>query len=599
MDSTITQPDRTQKSSVHLILMVGITIGLAVGVTGYLVVNWLFNFDDSGFNQIVSDNSNENANTSSVEAAKTEVDWIFKDELRQSELLEVAELLNTLDLHQLLDLTTTSSTQPWTPRLYTIQEMLVELLVQSSPLEAVASLKQFPEHRRRSLLQLVFTHWSKSKLEEAIAAADDLPRSQKRVAMGAIFEERSDLSSEDFSLTANKFDFKSELDAREQEIAIYGLLDQDPSSAFDRLLNDEIDDRQQRDLYQQVVEKWFEYDGMNILTILDDAPIMGGLSGDLVDLVVGQDRVAALEFIQNVDESRRSGLGHQLFDSWSRSNTEEALQVALDLPKSTFRDSMLSSVVRDWAEEAPNAVLDRLLEIPRLYRADAVLTVANQFALENPKNALEQIELFRSVPGSSVDRAVQTILRSWSDDAPDHALDWIQSNMKEGSRDRTEALFFVLYQYAPLDPERAMTIAVEEIHPAARASFRDLDQQVIDALVVANRFDTAIELLDQIQDGDKLLSSAVRIGGRLVEANRMDDSFLVADLLTEERRIEYFYGMASNLLRRRKSALLDLIERLPSAESRTSVVARLVKNRPLERYLNTEQIKTLKSYMSE
>lgn len=597
MDSTITQPDRTQKSSVHLILMVGITMGLAIGVTGYLVVNWLFNFDDSGFHQTVSDNSNGNANTSSVEAAKTEIDWIFKDELRQSELLEVAELLNTLDLHQLLDLTATSSTQHWTPRLYTIQEMLVELLVQSSPLEAVASLKQFPEHRRRSLLQLVFTHWSKSKLEEAIAAADDLPRSQKRVAMGAIFEERSDLSSEDFSLTANKFDFKSELDAREQEIAIYGLLDQDPSSAFDRLLNDEIDDSQQRDLYQQVVEKWFEYDGMNILTILDDAPIMGGLSGDLVDLVVRQDREAALEFIQHVDESRRSGLGHQLFDSWSRSNTEAALQVALDLPKSTFRASMLSSVVRDWAEEAPNAVLDRLLEIPRLYRADAVLTVANQFALENPKNALEQIELSRSVPGSSVDRAVQTILESWSDDAPDHALDWIQSNMKEGTRDRIEALYFVLYQYARLDPERAMTIAVEEIHPAD--SRRDLGRQVINALVAAERFDTAIELLDQIQDGDTLLSSAVRIGGRLVEANRMDDSFLVANLLTEERRIEYFYGMASNLLRRRKSALLDLIERIPSAESQTSVVARLVKNRPLEEYLNTEQIKTLKSYMSE
>ena len=597
MDSTITQPNRTQKSSVYLILMVGITIGLAVGVTGYLVVNWLFNSDGAGFNQTVSDNSNGNANTSSVESAKIEFDWIFSDELRQSELLEVAELLPTLDLPQLLDLTATSSTQPWTPRLYTIQEMLVELLVQSSPLEAVASLKQYPEHRRRGLLQLVFTHWSKSKFEEAIAAANDLPRSQKRVAMRAIFEERSDLSSEDFSLTANKFDFKSELDAWEQKIAIYGLLDQDPSSAFDRLLNDEIDDSLQRDLYQQVVEKWFEYDGMNILTILDDAPIMGGFSGDLFDLVVGQDRVAALEFIQNVDESRRIGLGYQLLDSWSRSNTEEALQAVLDLPKSTFRNSMLSSVVRDWAEEAPHAVLDRLLEIPRLYRADAVSAVANQFALENPKNALEQIEVFRSVPGSFVDRAVQTILRSWSDDAPDLALDWIQSNMKEGSRDRIEALFFILYQYAPLDPERAMTIAVEEIHP--EDSWYDLGRQVINALVVEKRFDTAIEFLDQIQDDDTLLSIAVRIGGELVEANRMDDSFLVADLLTEERRIEYFYGIVSRLLRNRTSDLLDLIEKLPSTELQTGVAERLVKNWTLEDYFNVEQIRTLKSYMSE
>ena len=133
--------------------------------------------------------------------------------------------------------------------------MLVELLVQSSPLEAVASLKQFSEHRRHALLHLVFTHWSISKFEEAIAAANDLARSQKHVALRAIFEERSDLSSEDFSLTANKFDIESELGAWEQEIAIYGLLEQDPSIAFDRLLNDEIEDRQQRGLYQQVVKK--------------------------------------------------------------------------------------------------------------------------------------------------------------------------------------------------------------------------------------------------------------------------------------------------------------------------------------------------------
>ena len=223
---------------------------------------------------------------------------------------------------------------------------------------------------------------------------------------------------------------------------------------------------------------------MDILTILDDAPIMGGLSEDLFDLVAGQDRVAALEFIMNVDESRRIGLGYQLLDSWSRFNTEEALQAVLDLPKSTFRNSMLLSAVRDWAEEAPDSVLDRLLEIPRLYRADAVSAVANQFALENPKNALEQIEVFRSVPGSHVDRAVQTILRSWSDDAPDLAIDWIQANMKEGSRDRVEALSFVIYQYALLDPERAMTLAVEEIKP--EDNWFDLDRQVIHALLGRN-----------------------------------------------------------------------------------------------------------------
>ena len=79
----------------------------------------------------------------------------------------------------------------------------------------------------------------------------------------------------------------------------------------------------------------------------------------------------------------------------------------------------------------------------------------------------------------------------------------------------------------------------------------------------------------------------------------MDDSFSVAELLTEEQRLDYFYGVMWQLLSNRTSDLLDLIEKLPSAELQTGVVERLVKNWTLEDYFNAEQIRTLKSYMSE
>ena len=597
MNSTTTHPHRTKKSSVYLILMASVSLGLAIGVVGYLVANWLFNFGAAELDQIALGSGKSNSNTSSMETFTTKFDRFFTEDLRKSELHQAVEELSKLSPQQLKDLTTKSSTQSWSPRLHTIQEILVELLVQNSPSEALARLEQFPEHRRHSLIHLVFTHWSTSNFEEALSAATDLSRSDERVAIRAIFEERSDLSNQDLSLTTNKFDLESEFDAWEQEKAIYGLLEQDPSTAFNRLLTDGIEDSLQRELYQQVVEKWFEYDGLNILTALDDVPFISGISSDLFDLVVGHDRRAALEFITNVDESRRNGLGYQVLDNWSRYDTEAALQAALDLPKSTFRNWMLNSVVRDWAEKAPNSVMDRILEIPRLYRADAVSAVASQLAVENPKNALEQIEVFRSIPGSYVDRSIQTILRSWSEDAPDFAVDWIQSNIKEGSRNRIEALTFVIYQYALIDPERAMTIAVEEIKP--ENSWTGLERQVISALLGADRVDTAIGLLDQIQDDSLLVSSATEVGTELVKANRMDDSFLVADLLTEDQRFRYFYSVTVGLMDTRSSDVLELIEKLPSEELQTGVVEQLMNGRTLERYFNAEQIETLRSYVSE
>ena len=593
MNSTTTRTNRAKKSSAYLNVMVGLFTGVAIGVIGFLVVVWLFNVDHTGFNRAASDDSKH----SSIETTKTEFDWIFNEEVAQSDLLQVFETLNTLNQHQLRDLTAKSSTQPWTPRLYTVQEMLVELLAQSSPLEAVASLDQFPDHRKHALLHLVFTYWSSSNLEEAISAAAHLPRSDKSVAMRAIFEERSDLSSQDFSMVANEFDIDSELEAWEQEIAIYGLMDQDPAMAFDILLNDEIEDGQQRGLYQQVVEKWFEYEGMKLLTKLEDAPFIRGISTDLFDQVAGQDRRAALEFAVTVDESKHLGLGYEIMDSWSRYDAKEALQAVLDLPKSPFRNSMLRSVVSNWGEESPNLVLDGLLEIPRLYRSSAVSAAANQFALEDPETALERIEMFRLVPGSYVDRAIQTILRSWSDDAPELAVDWIQANMEEGTSDRIEALSSVSYQLALIDPDRAMSIAVEEIKP--EGSWYSLETIVINALLGADTIDTAIELLDQIQDDSTLLRNASRVGGELVEANRIDDCLSLADSLVEEQRLQYFYRVTSGLLDTRSSDALDLIERLPTAELQSGVVEQIMNGWSVERYLNAEQIDTLRSYVSE
>ena len=597
MNSITTEPSRTRKSSVTLTLSAGTSIGIVIGVVGYLAVNWMFGVNDSELGQTVFDNNVKQPSSSSIENDETALDWIFTKAVRQSELHHVLTVLKTLNQHQLKDLIAKSSTQTWTPRLYTVQEMLIELLIQNSPREAIASLEQFPEHRRHSMLELVFTHWSTINFEDAMSAAAKLPPQDMNVAIRSIFEQRNDLSNQEFSSAATDFDFESHLDAWEQELAIYKVLDQDPSSAFKTLLEDEVEDRLQINLFRQVVEKWFQYDGLNILTLLYDSPLSDGVSKALFELVAERDRIAALEFISNVDESRRTRIGYWIIDGWIRDDREEAFQAVLDFPKSSFRNSMLRTIVSNWGREEPSSLLDRLLEIPRLYRGDVLTAVAREFAREDPLQALERIEAFRSVPGANVDRAAEMVIVSWADAAPENAVDWVLTNSQEGSRKRIELLNQILYFYTRIDPERAMTIAVEEIKP--ENTWYGLEHSVIIALVHEKRLDTAMELLNKIQDELLLANTATEVGVALVEANRMDDTLSLAELVPEAQRVNYFYGIATRMRGGRTSDLLDLIEKLPSAELQTGVVELFLKHWTLDRHFNADQIETLRSYVPE
>ena len=587
----------SSKTSARLMLITWLIIGLAIGIFGYLITNWTLDGPNSRIDQSLSESSGKRSNHSISKDDSSVFDWIFDEEVSQPGLQQMLESISSLDKVQLVDLTTKSSTQPWTPRLYTIQEVLVEILVQHSPEDALSSIEQFPSRRRVALLRQVFTHWSILNLEESLEAANQLPRSEMQIALNAIFEEQSELSNQALYNATNKFDFESDFLSWEQEIAIYEMLEQEPSRAFDLLVSDGIDDIEQIDLYRQIVEKWFQLDGLNIITLLYDAPTNGGVAGELFHLVAEQDRVAALDVILAVEEDRRNVMGHRLLDRWVKDHPEDAFQAVMNLPKSWFRHSLLRKLAFDWGWEDPSSVIDRLLEFPRLYRSSAVTAIASEITGENPKAALDRIEELRSIPGAYVDRAVETIIRTWSTDSPNLALDWVQSNVKDDSSKRIELLRYVLPEYALVDSERAMNIAVEEFR--FDNTFLSLQSHVISSLLSAGRFDEAIKLLDLVRDEVKL-SEQVSVGAELLEHNRLDDVLSLTESISDEEELEYFNRVARfAVITSPSSNVLEMISRLPTAEFQSEVARNLLDRGSAERFFTSEQLKTLRSFISE
>ncbi len=566
---------------------------MAIGMGTFLFVSQLFNNPDV---KVESSHSKSDLSFSGADKDVAGLDWIFGDDLNHSDLLKLSESLIVLSQHELLELLERSSKKARTDRLDTIQEMLVEFVAQVSPKEAITKIANFSEHRRHSLLQVIFSHWSLANFDEALAALTELPRSDRRIAANAIFVERSNTSSLDITTKANKLNVKSELVAIKQELEIYEMLDQDPSGAFNTLINDEIDDWEQIDIYRQVAEKWFQTHGISIVLLIDDARLRGGVFGELFEQITQVDREAALTFISGVDEDTRARLGYRLLEDWVVADAEVALNAVKNLPKSFFRHSLLRSVATDWARESPNLVMDQLLEIPRLYRADALSVIATKFAKEDPGYALERIEELRSVPGTDVDRSVESIIRTWSSDAPKLALDWVLTHAKEDANKRIELLREVLPEYVLVQPEHAMTVAVEEFsvdHP-----YLSLQALVVNSLLYAERFDEAITLLGQVQgEGEHIYRY---VGLELLKHDRLDDVLPLADSIVEGKKAEFFYSLASSaLIYEHASDVIEMIAGLPTTNLQLEVAEKLLSRSGVAQEFTKEQLETLKSFVSE
>lgn len=552
---------------------------------------------DSDRPRIVSEEGIEGTNTSIFEDDQIGTNEFVFNELLNLELRKLSEWVSTLETQELHDLLKMSSSQPWTSRLYSIQQMLVEYLAEISPGDSLASIEHMSINRRHALLPIIFANWSRVDLEQALTAVTKLSHDDQRVATGSILAARFDLSSEELSSLANNFEFLPDLVNWEQELRVYEILEQEPIRAIELLAGDEIDDGQQIDLYRLVAEQLYQNIGMNTILQLEDARLGVGVLDELFEQVTTRDREAALALFSTMEDRRREFWGWKLLKNWVAEDEEGAFQAIDNLPISSFRQSMWSDFASNWGRKNPNAVLDRLMEIPRSVRRDALYSAAGELATDHPGDVLDRLSTMRTVPGASVDSAVERVMRTWSSDAPKQALDWVQRNTKEETKVRTRLLREVLPQFALVEPKQAMNIAVDEFN--SEDAYLSLQHYVLSSLVFADKFDVAIELLAQVRPEVKLTEHK-EVGSELLRHDRLDDTLSLADSLTNEERIDYFKSVASSaVIFGHTSDALNMIARLPTTDLQRVVAEKLLSREFYTQAFTTQQLDTLKAFVSE
>ena len=577
--------------------VLGLTLGLILSTSSIVLSRVVWSSDNESVSESGLDMDASSGNDSKNSIQDSEINRLINAGTSITELRLLSEYLDTLDEQRLLNLVTASATQELPRRQNAIQTMMFEYLAQSSPEHALECVWIFDEHRRAALLTTVFGNWPKIEIQKSIEAAVGLNSPYREVALDAILVSGS-LSPDDLSALTSIEHFEQGLSNQDQKNVVFELLDHQPQKAFDLLVNDDIKDFEQTELFSQVVDRLYEFEGLGVIPMLHDSDVKGGLKNKLFIEVADRNRAGTLTSLQSIPSHEQISLVAPLMKHWINLDAENALAEIRDLPESYFRSSILDTFLSEWARVEPRLVLDRLAEFPRNQRSRAALDVIRAITLINPTEALTRLTTFRTIPGVVNVETELAFVSTWAEIDSLRAAEWVQSNVEKDSLERTRMLWRILPMLALSDPKKAMNIAQSEMpHPSWDRS--GYDHLIVDSLIRSDKLQSAIDILDQVREEARSQSYS-SVGTELVLKDRYDEVISLGEKFPPQDRVRYFGRLIYPLLFNNSSRVLTLVAKISNTRVRSDVVNNMLESDyTRERYFSAEQIETLRSLVVE
>ena len=552
-----------------------------------------------------SDNAESLLNTETVRrvsmdvsAEQSDFDWILRESGSTLGLRKVAERLSGMSTEDLLEVMRASAAQPIAHGRHDLQEMLCENLVERSLEKGLESVWLLQEYRRSDLLPIVFREWARKDLEQSFEVAIGLEQPYKEVALNVILES---VSLHEDRLAAFSQSYEVDLGAldeeRRREHEWFHAIREDPYAAFDMLLIDDVEDSQQIEHFKQVVNELFQAEGLDVIQRLVHFDLTTELFEELFIQIAEQDRVGTLEFIQNLSWIPQNLLVRRLMHDWIPVDIERAIDSVQSLNNPPFRRIALRCLYSAWGQSLPLELVDRIQDVPRGYRYDAMHSVAHSIGSTHPNTFLRKLPTLREIPGAINDDVERAFVSSWSDIEPAKALEWVQDTTKLGSEKRARMLNSLIYNYARVHPNKAMDMANSE-GPHPHFGEYGLELRIFEVLVI-EQLDIALSLLDEVRQEARAITYA-EVAMKLVGERRYDEAISLADSVPAEDRVWYFNRAILGLRYFHASEVVTWLTRIPNAEMRSTIVNDLLRQEwILERHYTKDQTDALRALVAE
>lgn len=477
-----------------------------------------------------------------------------------------------------------------------VQKPILQRLAQLNPKKAYAQIKLLEGTDHSQLIYSVFMEWSSYDLEEAVEFASSLDDNERIEALNGILTERSDLSEEEHRLIARKLDY--------EQFAINLIMQEklskpidDPEEVWNELVEEVQDNPGQFWMLATVARAWVEKDGMGILDevseTISNAETLQFVLNSVLGLVTENDPDRALEYALKLDNNPTGlySLVLAVARSWVKFDPQSALNAVSEIERTSLRNRLEDSVVREWAYAKPREVLSLIDTFSENLHRTATTAAVSSLVQKDPQEAAEFVA---SMSGSSRASAANSLLMSWTRGS-DHesAIDWVL-NEPQISDLKPLLLPDALSNLVSVDPQLAMQKALDQ--PISE------DQLGLEVTVIGHLSyqdpDEARDLLSKVRTGRTQIVAYQEVGKSFVRNGDTEKALNLAEELPSSKRAEYFEPILKTWTQYDHEELLKSIDRLPTVEIQSKAALMLLANNERNTNLSKEDEKRVRQFLS-
>ncbi|MYF38930.1 MAG: hypothetical protein F4219_09270 [Gammaproteobacteria bacterium] len=521
---------------------------------------------------------------------------------RTASLYAYLKTVNERDLHDLLR--RTENIERASVR-SNIQTVVVRRVASVDPNQALDWITSVPKIRREPLLERLFHDWSLKNLTQAVEGAKTLNGIDRQTVLDSVLSARKDLSEATLLKVARELgleEFALQQISRNQTLA---LLDE-PSSAWDVLVNDDVEDEKQLDLFRDVATAWKDEDGFDVLLRASESfPNENDRSAlsKIIEDVVGDNLGEAFKYVRSLSQETRGELPRALAMVAGRVDPELALEEIAAWSDDPIHVPLLRIVSTTWARSDPRSMINQLELVPQISLGSALRLAFTRLAYLSPEEAIGHLERASKFVNSQVSLPA-VIARQWSHTDPVAALEWSISYAGSNGELRKTLLASVFTNLIASDIEKAIEIS-GEIRSKQSSLLDEASYDIVRKLAQMGRIEEAIERVPLLNNNAGHFAIK-NIGWKLVRAGEPYAAIeLGANIPTPDPSliitgpVSYFNGIFDLWATRDPQQLFDSLPSLTSPLLRSMAARTLLDHQESRPTLPNESIKDAERILSE
>ena len=465
-------------------------------------------------------------------------------------LLDRADEARVLDLIQQTD-----SISPPSQRAAALS-IIFSRYAHIDPYHALKHAKNLEEHLYVRMLPSIFHSWSRTNLEEALAAAETLEGNLPWSAGYIILTSRDDLEPNRQSEIAARFNLQRELAEFNRQAWLRDHL-QDPRKAWQEYLRSTDPKLHTPNTRGAIARAWITKEGLDVLsemiTTLPDEKEQRSLVSSLLPWLVRTDPEGTLDHISNLANIKDvSDLKYDLFESWGEVDPEsafEALQPEVIQRKQRLSDHLLY----EWARRDSHNLLAKANKMPLHLQNKVRRQALVQMARLSPHEAIVRLGDFPEL--QERDDVAGEVARSWSESAPLTALQWYLSlDVANDSAFRSRARQLTM-RLTERDPDLAIKVATQTPGNLGSAMVSSVFNEL-----AYNDARVALQYLPRLSDEHK--EFAVQTIASEIAHTDIREAIRISGDLDESLRQPYNESLMDGVMRssRARNTLIDIFD---------------------------------------